>query len=101
MRRSNPIISRLNLLCNQQVVFRLQQISTAVNRKFEVVTVGNRILRTSFYTVATKDAAAVIDVVHLGITFIYTDSFLFRSRIISSNYVNTVRRTSSGAAIAR
>ena len=96
-RRRHSIISRLDLRGDKQVLLRLQKVCAVVNREFEVVSVRDRILRTRLYTITAEDAAAIIDVVNLGVTFVDTDAFLGQARIVFSNNVNAVRRASGRA----
>jgi hypothetical protein len=50
--------------------------------------VRDGILRTRFNTKATEDAAAIVYVVNLGITFINTDTLPGRSGIVGGYDVN-------------
>ena len=51
----------------------------------------DRILGTGLDAVAAEDATAVIDVVDLGISFIYPDAFFRRTRIVLGNDINAIR----------
>ena len=82
MRRDNSLI---DLLGDQQIVFRLQKIGAVVNRELEIVAVSDRVLRTSLDAEAAKDAATVIDVVDLRIAFIDAGALFGRTRIVGAS----------------
>ena len=101
MRERNAVVLRLQLLGDQQIVFRLEEICTIVNGEFKVVAMRDCILRTGFHAVAAKDTTTIIDVVNLGVTFINADALFGRTRIVGSHDVNTLGRTRSSAEITR
>jgi hypothetical protein len=61
--------------------------------------VRDRILRASLNAIPAEDATAIIDVIDLSISFIDADSFRWRSRIVTRDDVDTIRRTGSCAQI--
>lgn len=97
MRESDAVILRLQLFGNQQIVFRLQQISAVVNREFEIVAVRDRVLWASLDTITAEDAPAVIDVVNLGVALVHANALGGRSGIVLGDDVDAFRRTRGGA----
>src|SRR6185437_827585 len=95
MRERDAVVPGLQLLRDQQVIFGLEEVRAIVNRELEIVTVCDRVFRTRLDAETAEDATTVIDVVHRGITLVDTDAFGWRARIISSDDVDTFRRTRS------
>ena len=61
----------------------------------------DRVFRTSLDTEATEDAAAIVDVVNLGIALIDADAFFGRSGIVCSFDVDALGRASRRAKKTR
>src|ERR1700752_1198985 len=99
MRECDAVVLRLQLLGDQQIIFGLEEIRATVNRELKVITVRDRVFRTSLDAVTAENAPAVIDVVNGGVTFVASNSFFRWARIVSRNDVNALRRTRSGAKI--
>src|SRR6266516_1350737 len=59
------------------------------------------ILGTSLHTIATENAAAVIDVVNVSVALVHPDTLSGRARIVFGDDVDAFRRTGSGAKKAR
>ena len=72
-RKCDAIILRLFLFCDQQVVFCFQQVGAVVDGDLEIVAVRDRVLRARLDAETAKDAAAVIDVVNLGVPLVAAD----------------------------
>src|SRR5690242_18927582 len=99
MRQRNTIVLRLQLLGDQQVVFRFEQVGATVNRELEIETVCDRVFRTRLNALTAEDATAVVDVVNAGVTYVDTDALRWRTRIVRGNYIDTFCRTRGGAEI--
>src|SRR5215212_8393850 len=99
VRQSDPVVFRLKLFRNQQIIFGLEEICAAVNRQLKIVTVSDGVLRAGLDTITAEDAAPVIDVVNGRIAFVHTYALFGRPRIVGGNDVNTFRRTRGGAEV--
>src|SRR5205814_5570132 len=91
----------MNLLGDQQIILRLQQVRAIVNREFEIVAVRDRIFRTSFDAEAAKDATAIIYVVDLGEAFIDARALFGGTRIVSRLDVDAFGRAGGSAQKTR
>ena len=100
-RQGDAVILRLFLLCDKQVVFRLQKVGAIVNGDLEIVAMRDRVFRTSLDAKSAEDAAAVVDVVNLRIALVTADSFFIRTRIGFGLNIDAVGRTRSGAKVTR
>src|SRR5688572_33490020 len=99
MRQSDPVVLRLQLFGNQQIIFGLEEVGATVNRQFKVVAVSDGILRTGLDTIPAEDAASIINVVDGRIPFIDTGALFGRSGIIRGHDVNALRRTRGRAQV--
>src|SRR5258708_29744550 len=77
----DTIILRLLLFGYQKVVFSFQQVCAVINRDFEIITVGYCVFRTCLDAESAENAAAVVDVINLGVPLIASDAFFIRTRI--------------------
>ena len=80
---------------NKQVFFAHDQVRGVQRGEFETMAVGDRIGGAGFNTIATEDAAVVIDVVDLGVALGTGDSLFFR--VLRSLDIDAVRRASRSA----
>ncbi len=80
---------------SEQLLFAVDQVSRVHRRQLEAMAVGNGVGRTSLDTVAAENAAVVVDVVDLGVTFRAGDAILFG--VLGGLDVNAVGRASGGA----
>ena len=84
---------------DQQVVFCFEKVGAVVDGKLEIIPMGDRILRTRLDAVTAEDAAAVVDVVDLCVTFVTTDAFLVGTWIVFGFDIYAVGRASRGSQI--
>jgi len=93
VRKRDAIVFGLFLFRDKQVVFRLQQVGTVIYRDLEIIAMRNGIFRARLDTKPAKDATAIIDIVDFGISFISTNTFGIRPRVVSRFDINTIRGT--------
>lgn len=86
---------------DKQVFLSLQKVGTVKDRDLEIVSVSDRVLRASLYAIPAEDATAIIDVVHLRISLVPADPLAIRPCILFCLDIDTVRRASRRAQIAR
>ena len=80
------------MLGDQQIVLRLQQVDTVIDRKFEIVAVRDCVFRASLNAEAAKYAAPVVYVVDLRVPLIDADALFRRTRIVRSLDVDAFGR---------
>src|SRR5215218_7018786 len=82
----------LALAVREQMLFVLDQTLARVRRHLEVMAVLDRVLRTGFDAEAAKDAAAVVDAIHLGEPRFDTRPLGVGTRVVGAFDVDRVRR---------
>jgi len=80
---------------HQHVLFAHDKVGGVEGGEFEAVSVSDGVCWTGLNAIAAKDAAVVIDVVHLGVALGRRDSILLS--VLSGLNVNAICRTGGGA----
>src|SRR6185436_5059020 len=89
------------LFRDQQVVFGLQEIRAVVNGQLEIVSVSDGIFGTGLNAEAAKNAAAIVDVINLRVSFVDADTRFRGARIVVGFDVNAFRGARSRAQKTR
>src|SRR3712207_265478 len=96
----DAVVGRLLLLGDEEVVLGLEEVGARVDRQLEVEAVGDGVLRARLDAEAAEDAAAVVDVVDLGVALVHAGALLGRARVVVRDDVDAVGRAGGGAEVA-